>query len=434
MSRGVDLLEAMVPIVELKRHPDAACAGDATHARAKVAGRIRWLNAGWIVVFASLALAGVGLYGISLSGGIDGHAGALNASRLVSRQFMFMGLGLGFGLLATVIHFRIVAHLSWVIGVMTIAMLIFVMIPFVPDFIVTPRNGARRWINFGPLDFQPSELAKIAFVIAIASYLCYRKGHRTLSGLAIPATIAVIPMTLILIEPDLGTSLLFLPTLLAMLIAAGARLAHIFGTIALGAGFAILVVVISLSQAKHEHYPLLRPHQVDRVLAIIEQHQGDDRHIQSRGFQGQQALMLSGSGGIAGHGEIKSRALIEFSRVPEKQNDMIFAVIVNRFGLLGALVMVVLYAAWFGGALIVAAVATHPFARLLVVGLATMVFTQATINMGMTLGLLPITGITLPFVSYGGSSLLIAFIMVGLVMNVALRRPEYLWRPSFEFA
>lgn len=415
------------PHVELKRRGGA-------HVRASVTGRIRVVNAGWLVVAASLGLAGLGLYGISLSGGIDGYAGALDAARLVSRQALFIAMGLGCGLCATLVHFKYVARISWVIAALTIAMLLFVLIPFVPDSIVTPRNGARRWINFGLLDFQPSELAKVAFVTSLAAYLRYREGHRRLLGLVPPALIAIVPMALILVEPDLGTSLLFLPTLLAMLIVAGARLAHIFGTVALGAVFAFLIVVVSLSQAGHDRYPLLRPHQVDRILAIIEQHQGDERHLQSRGFQGNQAQMLAGSGGWLGHDEAKSRVLIEFSRVPEKQNDMIFSVIVNRFGLIGALGVAALYGLWFGGAMIVAAMATHPFARLLVVGLATMVLVQATINMGMTLGLLPITGITLPFVSYGGSSLLIAFIMVGLVVNVALRRPEYLWRPSFEFA
>ena len=427
------MLEAMetAPHVEVKAQHDVA---RDSRVRATVTGRIRWVNAGWIVLLASVALAGVGLYGIWLSGGIDGYAGRLNASRLVSRQLMFVGMGLGGGLLAALLHFKHIARLSWVIAAVTIGMLLFVLIPFVPDAIVTPRNGARRWINFGLLDFQPSELAKIAFVISLAAYLRYREGHRRLFGLVPPALMAIVPMALILVEPDLGTSLLFLPTLLAMLIAAGARLAHIFGTIALGAAFAVLVIVVSLSQAKHDRYPLLRPHQVNRILAVIEQHQGDDRHLQSRGFQGNQAQMLAGSGGWFGHKEGKSRALIEFSRVPEKQNDMIFAVIVNRFGLLGALAVAGLYALWFYGAMVVAAMATHPFARLLVVGLATMILVQATINMGMTIGLLPITGITLPFVSYGGSSLLIAFIMVGLIVNVALRRPEYLWRPSFEFA
>ncbi|MCA9293739.1 MAG: FtsW/RodA/SpoVE family cell cycle protein [Phycisphaerales bacterium] len=429
MSRGADMLDAIAaaPQVDLKRRPEG-------RVRASVAGRIRWANAGWIVLLASLGLAAIGLYGISLSGGIDGYAGPLNAARLVQRQVMFIGMGLCCGLIAALVHFKYVARMSWMIAAVTIAMLVFVLIPFVPDVIVTPRNGARRWINFGLLDFQPSELAKVSFVIAIAAYLRYREGHRKLFGLAPPALIAIVPMVLILVEPDLGTSLLFLPVLLAMLIAAGARLAHLFGTVALGAVFAVLIVVVSLSQAKHDRYPLLRPHQVNRILAVIEQHQGDERHLQSRGFQGNQAQMLAGSGGMFGHEEHKSRALIEFSRVPEKQNDMIFAVIVNRFGLVGALVVAGLYIAWFWGAMVVAAVATHPFARLLAVGLGTMVLMQATINMGMTIGLLPITGITLPFVSYGGSSLLIAFVMVGLIVNVALRRPEYLWRPSFEFA
>ncbi|MEM9083642.1 MAG: FtsW/RodA/SpoVE family cell cycle protein, partial [Planctomycetota bacterium] len=251
--------------------------------------------------------------------------------------------------------------------------------------------------------------------------------------LIIPAFIAFVPMGLILVEPDLGTALLFMPSLLAMLVAAGAKLVHVIGTCALGGVFGLGIVAASLFFAQAEKYPLLRPHQVERIEAVIDSWQGDERFVDSRGFQGRQAKMLLGAGGFAGHDEERARALINFSSLPERHNDMIFAVVLNRFGFVGSAIMLALYAVWFVGALFTAGVSKDPFGRIIVVGFVGMLATQAMINIGMTLGLLPITGMTLPFVSYGGSSLLMNFVMVGLILSVGLRRPERLWRDSFEF-
>jgi cell division protein FtsW (lipid II flippase) len=402
-------------------------------ARMRALGKVSWLHGGWITLAASLALVALGLYGIHLSGGLDNSSGFLLTSTLVKKQVVFLGVALSACAVAAAVHYKYAAELTWLAAAVTVFLLVFVLIPFVPDALVTPRNGARRWINLGVADFQPSELAKVVFVLVMALYLRRRTTHRELLGLFAPAAIAFVPIALILVEPDLGTALLFVPTLVAMLVAAGARLKHLISTGLLGGGMLVAIVVASLIAAKSGEYPLLRPHQVDRINAVIDQIEGDERHVQGRGFQGHQARMLIGAGGLTGHPDAKARALIEFSRVPEKHNDMIFPVLVNRLGLLGAVGIVGLYAVWVVGALAVAVRCKDPFGRLMVVGLATMVFTQAGINMGMTLGLLPITGMTLPFVSYGGSSLLIAFVMVGLILSVGFRRPPRFWRPSFEF-
>ena len=402
-------------------------------ARAEATSPIAWLNPGWIVLAATLALCALGLYGIHLSGGLDGFSGRLSAKTLVTKQSIFMAMGLFVAAVAAFVHYRWISYYTWALGAAVVALLIFVLIPFVPDVLVTPRNGSRRWINLGFTDFQPSELAKVAFVLCIATWLRFTSTHRKLLGLIAPGLIAMVPMVLIVVEPDLGTSLLFMPTLFAMLVAAGAKLKHLFATGAIGAVFAVSVIAASLAFAKTDNYPLLRPHQVSRIQTVMESMQGDTTHIQGRGFQGYQARMLIGAGGLSGHPESKARALIQFSRVPEKHNDMIFPIIVNRFGLWGACLVIALYSTWVAAALLVAATCKDPFGRLMVVGFAAMLATQATINIGMTLGVLPITGMTLPFVSYGGSSLLTMFLTTGLILSVGLRKPEGMWRPSFEF-
>lgn len=413
----------------LRGSPDQAVNALEHRAKAIHKPRYRLSNPAWLTVAASVALTSLGAYCIQISASLTGEGLAPTAIR----QAVFASVGLVAAALVAIPHYRRLIPLTWPFAALVGAMLVFLLIPFVPEAIVRSRNGSRRWIDLGVTEFQPSELAKIAFVLVVASWLRYRSHHRRILGLFVPSLLAFVPMVLILVEPDLGTSLLFVPTLLAMLVAAGARMLHLISAVVLGLGFAITVGVLSLLFAARGEYPLLRPHQVERIQAVVDQVRGDDRFVQERGFQGRQAQTLVGAGGIAGHDESRARALIHFSALPERHNDMVFAVFANRFGLLGIGGLLGLYLLWVFGALAAAAQCKDPFGRLVAVGLAAMVMTQATINIGMTVGLLPITGMTLPFVSYGGSSLVASFLMVGLIFSVASRRPQYLWRKSFEF-
>jgi cell division protein FtsW (lipid II flippase) len=413
----------------LRGSPDRPVNALEHRARAIHQPRIRLSNPAWLTVFASLALTAIGAYCIQISSSLTADGLAPNALR----QAVFAVVGVVVAAIVALPHTRRVVPMVWPIYAAVVFLLVFLLIPFVPESIVRSRNGSRRWIDVGFTEFQPSELAKIAFVLALAGWLRFRSHHRRILGLFVPSVIAFVPMALILVEPDLGTSLLFLPTLMAMLVAAGARMTHLISALVLGLGFAIAVGVLSLMFAARGEYPLLRPHQVERIQAVVDQVKGDDRFVRERGFQGRQAQTLVGAGGLVGHPEERSRALIHFSALPERHNDMVFAVFANRFGLVGIAGLLGLYGLWILGALAAAAQSKDPFGRLIAVGFAAMVFTQTTINIGMTVGLLPITGMTLPFVSYGGSSLVASFIMVGLVFSVAVRRPQYLWRRSFEF-
>ena len=132
-------------------------------------------------------------------------------------------------------------------------------------------------------------------------------------------------------------------------------------------------------------------------------------------------------------GATKSRTVVHYNRLPEDHNDMIFSVVVNRFGLFGGFLTMGLYLLWLLGATLTAGLCKDPFGRLLVVGLSAMIAAQVIVNIGMNIGVLPITGMTLPFVSYGGASLVVAFMMTGLIVNVAMRKPALLTRQSFEF-
>ncbi len=379
--------------------------------------KVHFRTPAWLCLGSAIGLAALGVYCINVTEGLE--AGVVSA--LAIKQIILLTVGVVAGALVAFPHFKLIGALTPQLAIAVLALLVFLLIPFVPDFLVTPRNGARRWINLVITDFQPSELAKIVYVLAVARYLRFRKNHRMFLGLAPPAIITFVPMALILVEPDLGTALLFLPTLFAMLIAAGAKLKH------------LLFVVIVAGAMAPAMYPLLQPHQKDRIQAMVHQLKGDKSQADGINYQGYRAMTLAGAGGVSGMDASRSRAVVHFNALPEDHNDMIFAVISNRFGLVGGVATLCLYLIWIIGALWSAALCRDPFGRLLIVGLTAMIATQMTINIGMTIGLLPITGMTLPFVSAGGSSLLSAFLMTGLVFNVAIRRPDYLQRKSFEF-
>jgi cell division protein FtsW (lipid II flippase) len=396
-----------------------------TRVKRDMATSLAVLNPAWLCVIAALALSLIGVYTIDLaSGGFSaGFSGAdAGLSAVAWKQVVFLLIGL---LAATVValpHYKWLSWISLPAFVGCIGLLVFLMIPFVPSSIVTPRNGARAWIDLGPVDLQPSELTKIAYVLVIAHYMRYRSSHRELKGLLIPGLITAVPVGLITLQPDLGTSALFVPSLFAMLVAAGARLRH------------LTLIVLAAGLAAPAVYPVLKPHQKSRIIALVRQYQGDTASAQDINFQSYTAQNLIGAGGADGLDPEKSRALVTFNRLPERHNDTIFAVVVNRFGFLGGVGVLALTGLWVAGALASSAACRTPQGRLICVGFAAFVATQMVVNVGMNIGLLPIIGITLPFVSYGGSSLLTVWLMTGLIMNVALHRDTKPYRRSFEYA
>lgn len=387
-------------------HPDAP----PWTARALTPPRRLLVNVCWMCVIAAVVLSLLGILAI-----------ATTKPGFALRQAAFLPIGLLAAAIVAVPHYDWIRRLSYPLLAVVIGLLVFVMIPAVPEAIVRPYSGARRWINLGIIDFQPSELAKIAFVLALANYLRFRRNYRRFRGLLIPFVLTLVPMGLIVIEPDLGTSLLFLPTLFAMLVAAGAKLSHI-----------ALIIILGVSSAPLM-YPILRPHQKDRIQAMIGQLTGDDRHLDDSGFQGDRAMTLVAAGQFAGVGKDKARNLVIHNALPEEENDMIFAVVTNRWGLVGGVAVIGAYVLFMLGGVLTAGYCRDAFGRLVAIGFVAAIFTQMTINIGMTIGLFPITGMTLPFVSYGGSSLVTNWLMIGLLFNVAMRRRRFLEREPFVF-
>lgn len=386
--------------------------------RLSVRASLRLLTPAWICVGCALVLSLIGLGAIDLASAATPHAGL---SPIAARQGVFLLVGMVAALVIAAPHSRFVGLVATPVFVVLLGLLVFLLIPVVPASIVSPRNGTRGWINLRVVDFQPAEIAKIAYVLVIAHFLRYRQEHRRFLGLVPLGIITAIPVALITLQPDLGTASLFIPSLFAMLLAAGARVRHL-----------VLIVAIALAAAPAV-YPLLRPHQKARIVGLIRQIQGDRTSAHGINFQSYTAQTLTGAGGLSGMDDASARALIRYNRLPEAHNDMIFAVIVDRSGFLGGIAVMVLYLLWMVGAVLTAGACRDPFGRLLVVGLTAFIAAQVVINIGMTLGLVPIIGVTLPFISYGGSSMLASWLMTGLVFGVGVHRAVGPYRPSFEF-
>lgn len=371
----------------------------------------------WTLLLSTFLLITIGVGAISLTGGTDVEG----LSSLAKKQVFLTGVGVAAGACLIVPHYRTLGALAWLAAAGALGLLVFLLIPFVPSSIVRPINGARAWINLGSFGLQPAEFTKIAFVLLLARYLRYRKTYRRFTGLIAPAIITFVPFALISLQPDLGTALLFLPALVAMLLAAGAKLKHF-----------VIVGVIGLAMAPLS-YPFLLPHQKQRIEALVHAYQGDTSTADTIQFQTRKAMELMGAGGVAGVPEQKSRALIRYNALPEAHNDMIFAVIVNRSGLVGAGVVLALYAVWLASALAIAARCRDPFGRIVAVGIASFVPVQAFVNTGVCTGILPVVGVTLPFLSYGGSSVIALLMGVGILVNISIRPPRQMQRASFEF-
>jgi rod shape determining protein RodA len=340
------------------------------------------------------------------------HSATYQAGRSAADSFAWrQGLWALMGVLATLgmvsFDYRKLERYAWLLWGSGVSLL------FAVDVAGEIGNGSRRWLALGPVNIQPSELMKLALIVMLA-----RTFHRNnppgglrLRDLVFPTVLALIPAALILAQPDLGTAgvLMFIFGSMALMAGpSGRTLSILFGT----ALAALPLLPIAFSR--------LKPYQQRRIETFLS----PELDPLGAGYHVIQSKIAIGSGGFEGRGFLQGTQN-QLNFLPEQHTDFIFSVFSEEWGFVGAILLITLYAVLLLRGLVVVGRAKERFGALLAFGVLANVFWQAAINLGMTTGLLPVVGITLPFFSYGGSSLLTLMASLGLVINVNMRRFSY---------
>jgi cell division protein FtsW len=361
-----------------------------------VNARARRAQLEWnLLVLVTVALVLFGLVMVYSATSASAVLGGGNATGYLERQAMYAAVGFALMIAAARSDFRRLRTLAP--GLVVGSLVLCVAVLGIGERI----NGARRWLAFGPAAFQPSELAKLALVVWAAAYLARTPPPQTLRDLARPiGLLAGVFCALILVEPDLGTVITIVLMLGAVLLVSGTRLPT------LGAAYAIVLALGALAAWSS-------PYRRARLFTFLDPW----KDPLGAGLQNVQAQISLGSGGIFGRG--LGQGLEKIHYLPEAHTDMIFAVIGEELGLVGGAVLIAGYCAFAYAGLRIALGCRDPFGKRLAAGITALVCGQAAINLAAVLGLAPLTGIPLPFVSYGGSSLVVGLASVGILLNIA---------------
>lgn len=397
----------------------------------------------WRVIGAALLLS---MIGVLLIMSAQHHAESVYRQDFYLRQLLWLLLALvGF---AAVIHlplrfFDLSAYLFYGI---TLGLLVLVLV------IGSSRAGATRWFSFGPINLAPSDVAKLAVVLALSRFFAYTKlPPESKRRLALSAILTLLPVMLILKQPDLGTSLVFWiilfvlwfssglsPIYLVLILSPLASLVAASHWLAWALYFVVLLVFLFLSRpgmlfsvmavVANLAFGIITPfiwnrmaeYQQARILTFLD----PGRDPRGAGYQIIQSKIAIGSGGIWGKGLLSgSQTRLDF--LPERHTDFVFSVLGEEFGLWGALVVITLFGIIFYRAVRIAARCRSRFAAGVAMGAAAVLLFQFFVNVGMTLGFMPVTGLALPFLSYGGTSLMLTWVLIGLIVSADYRWQEY---------
>jgi len=359
-------------------------------------------------------------------------------ANLWKKQLLFAVIALMVFIAVNMVNYRRLGPLSYWIYMCVLLLLVLLLVSryIVPLPFVPARNGTHRWIIFKIAGsnlpaIQPSEICKLAYILALAWYLRYRSNYRNFKAIVGPFVLTLLPMLLIILEPDLGTVLLMMPVFLVMLYFAGAKVKHLL----------IIITLAILVSPLMWHF--MKPYQRTRITSVLlqsswirekaEQHKTLGEILVGKNFTTKQwkndwgyhlirSKFAIASGGMTGYG-FRQGPFIKYDFLPARHNDFILAAIAQQWGFLGCAALLALYAIIFACAWEIAQNNTDPFGRMLAAGILAIFAVEVIVNVSMTLGLMPITGLTLPLVSYGGSSLLVSMAALGLLNNIGRCRP-----------
>jgi cell division protein FtsW len=348
-----------------------------------------------VLILVTLGLVAFGLVMVYSATSASAALANGDPAYYLKRQAIYAVLGIALMVAASRLDFRVLRRVAPVLVVASLGLLLAVLV------IGQSVNGARRWLTFGPAVFQPSELAKIALAVWAASHLTRHRPPQSLPELWRPVgLLTAVFCGLLLVEPDLGTAIAIVAMLAAMLLVAGTPTR----TLGAGLGIASAAGLVAI---------WFEPYRRARLFSFLNPWQD----AQGAGFQTVQAMIGLGSGGIFGVG--LGQSVQKANYLPEAHTDMIFAIIGEELGLVGAAAVIAAYCAFAYFGLKIALGCKDPFGKRLAAGLTVLICGQAAINLAAVMGLAPLTGIPLPFVSYGGSSLVVALASVGILLNIA---------------
>ena len=325
------------------------------------------------------------------------------------RQAIFVGVGVVVMVVAAVIDYRVLRFYATPAYLAVLAALV-ALLRWGPEI----RN-ARSWFElpFFGFQVQPSEFAKLIVIVSLAAFVANHEGYLRFDTLLNAGLLLIVPMSLIYLQPDLGTMLVFVAVAMGMLLVAGAQLRHI--VVITLAGILALVLIFSIDALQGPR--LLNETQRNRLTAFLDQ----DFEPLEASYNLRQSQIAIGAGGIWGQGW-KQGTQTNLDLVPEQHNDFIFTALGEEFGLIGGSILLALYAYMLVRIWQIARSASDPFGRLTAVGVLSMLLFQVFQNVGMTIGIMPITGIPLPLMSHGGSGTVTAFAAIGIVISVGARR------------
>ena len=349
-----------------------------------------------LLILVTLGLVAFGLVMVFSATSASAALGAGDPMRFLVKQ----GLYAGAGLVLLAVFTRVDYHALRPLAPLLLAA---AFVGCVAVLAVAPTiNGAQRWFIVGPISVQPAELAKLAILVWASAVLSRRPVPRTLGELLKPVGIVVVVFGgLIVIEPDLGTTIALFGMIAGILLVSGVpfRLFTLATTLALGAGALAI---------------WMEPYRRERLFSFLDPW----KDAQGAGFQNVQAIIGMGSGGVTGEGLGQGIQKVNF--LPEAHTDMIFAVVGEELGFIGSSLVIVAFAVFAWAGFRVALQCRDPFGKRLAAGITTLICGQAAVNLAAVLGIAPLTGIPLPFVSYGGSSLLVLLCCVGVLLNIAV--------------
>lgn len=354
-----------------------------------------------VLLFVTITLALVGLVMMFSASAVMAGKRFDDSWYYLKRQLIWLTLGLTLLHLVSRIDYIWWKRLAWPLLGLVMVLLVMVLVPSISGFI----NGARRWLPLGPISVQPAEMAKLSVVIYLAGYLA-RKEDRLqdfASGLLPPLLIIGMLSGLILREPDLGTVVVMGLVVGALLFVGGARLSHLFM-------FALCSILIGLALVLTSEYRL------PRLLTFLD----PSKDPLNAGHQITQSFLAFGNGGLFGVGLGEGKQKLLF--LPEPHTDFVLALVGEEIGFVGTAIIILLFAVFVIRGFQISTRARTPFGRYLGVGITTLIGIQALINACVVTGLLPTKGLTLPFVSYGGSSLVVSLIAVGILLSISRDR------------